>query len=47
MSAALTKGCSVDSEADLTQSLGDSAYDAVVAIECLAEINDDDPRRFA
>ena len=29
-------------QADLTQSLGDSAYDAVVAIECLVEIPDDD-----
>jgi SAM-dependent methyltransferase len=29
-------------QGDLTQSLGDSAYDAVVAIECLVEIPDDD-----
>jgi ubiquinone/menaquinone biosynthesis C-methylase UbiE len=29
-------------EADLTQDLGDTAYDAVTAIECLSEIPDDD-----
>jgi trans-aconitate methyltransferase len=29
-------------QADLTQSLGEAAYDAVVAIECLVEIPDDD-----
>jgi ubiquinone/menaquinone biosynthesis C-methylase UbiE len=29
-------------QGDLTESLGDSTYDAVVAIECLVEIPDDD-----
>jgi ubiquinone/menaquinone biosynthesis C-methylase UbiE len=29
-------------QADLTESLGDGVYDAVVAIECLVEIPDDD-----